>query len=184
LLIVLGVGLLLAIYCESQRRPRAVMAIVFSTVWIVEAAVLGLLMQRFDSYQDQTDLARRTNHRVSADESLFVVRLPESQICYYLHSRLQRFDDPLAFSGWVHDNAVAAYALAPEFVITELQEQHDVQVVDRCATVNRFLTEQDRITLVRVTPRKPQDLPASTVARRDSPDKVQASDPGTVETPR
>jgi 4-amino-4-deoxy-L-arabinose transferase-like glycosyltransferase len=184
LLLVLGVGLLVALYCESQRRPRAVMATVFSTVWIVEAAVLGLLMQRFDSYQDQTDLAHRTNQRVAADESLFVVRLPESQICYYLHSRLQRFDDPLAFSGWVQDHAMAAYALAPEFVIAELQKQHNVEVVDRCATVNRFLTERDRITLVRVTPREPQDSSASAVARRDSPDRAQASEHGTVETPR
>jgi hypothetical protein len=74
--------------------------------------------------------------------------------------------------------------LAPEFVIAELQKQHNVEVVDRCATVNRFLTERDRITLVRVTPREPQDAPASAVARRESPDRAQASEHGTVKTPR
>lgn len=184
LLIVLGFGLLLAIYCESQRRPRAVMAVVFSSVWIVEAAVLGVLMQRYDSYQDQTDLARRTNQRVSSDEPVFVVRLPESQICYYLRSPLQRYDDPLAFSKWIQDSQATAYALAPEFVVDELQLRHNVEVVDRCATVNRFLTERDRITLVRVTPRDPQATSNSTIARRAASDSTPVSNPGSATTPR
>lgn len=184
LLVVLGLGLLLAIYCESQRRPRAVMAVVFSSVWIVEAAVLGLLMQRFDSYQDQTDLARRTNQRVSSAEPVYVVRLPESQICYYLRSPLQRYDDPLAFSKWVQDNQTTAYALAPEFVVDELQLRHHVEVVDRCATVNRFLTERDRITLVRVSPLDPQATSNSTIARRDASDSTPVSNPGSATTPR
>jgi 4-amino-4-deoxy-L-arabinose transferase-like glycosyltransferase len=184
LLIVLGAGLLLAIYCESQRRPRAVLAVVFSSVWIVEAAVLGLLMQRFDSYQDQTDLARRTNQRVPSGEPVFVVRLPESQICYYLHSHLQRYDDPLAFSNWLQENPGAVYALAPEFVVDELQSRHHVEVVDRCATVNRFLTQRDRITLVRVTPSEPLTSPNSAVARRVAPDSPPASNPESTTTPR
>lgn len=184
LLVVLGAGLLLAIYCESQRRPRAVLAVVFASVWIVEAAVLGLLMQRFDSYQDQTDLARRTNQRIPSDEPVFVVRLPESQICYYLHSRLQRFDDPRTFSQWVQERQATAYALAPEFVVDELQTRHNVEVVDRCATVNRFLTERDRITLVRVKPRGPQAASNSTVARREESESTPISHSRSATTPR
>ena len=146
-------GLLVAIYCESRRNIVTILSVVFATVWIVEASVLAFVMPRFDSYRDQTLLADRTNQRVPPGEPVYLVRLPESQISYYLRPALRRYDDPQAFSGWLASTTGPVYALAPEFVVDDLISVHEVEVLDRCASINRFLTPRDRLTLVRLKPR-------------------------------
>jgi hypothetical protein len=152
LMLLLAAGLLLTNFFAFRRLTSPALAAVFATCWLLIAGVLSFVMPHYDSYRDQALLAARTNRIVPEKTALHLVRLPENQIAYYLSPHVERFDAPDEFVANIRVQDREIFVLAPESLREELVELGNVVVLDRCATVNRYLRESDRLTLMRVTP--------------------------------
>jgi hypothetical protein len=96
------------------------------------------------------------NTVVPSGGKLYLLRLPENQVTYYLTPKLVRVD--------VAEEAVATvaaaqtpqlYALAPEFLAHDLSSLGKLEVLARCASVNRYLKPNERMTFIRLT-RQPE----------------------------
>ena len=149
---VLCVGLLLMTYFESRRRLNRELAAMFGTAWAVAAGVQLLVMPHHDSYRPQTELARRVNTVVPADATLYMIALPDNQITFYLNSKLRRIDDPAQFSAEISAaNSGSLYLLAPRMVADALGPLGQFDVLDQASRLNRYMGEQDRVTLFKLT---------------------------------
>lgn len=152
LVALLGVGLLVTSFFEFRRLTTPALAAAFATCWVLISGVLAYVMPHHDSYRDQALLAARTNRTLPAGATLHLLRLPENQIAYYLAPHVARFDLPEEFPPSLEDASQNVYVLAPQFLAAELEKLGAVDVLDRCASVNRYLREDERLTLMRLTP--------------------------------
>lgn len=157
LVALLGVGLLVTNFFEFRRLVTPALASAFATCWVLISGVLSFVMPHHDSYRDQAQLAARANRTIPHEATLHLLRLPENQIAYYLAPQMVRFDLPEEFPLGLEDASQDVFVLAPQFLTAELEKLGAVEVLDRCATVNRYLREDERLTLVRLTP-SPQRL--------------------------
>jgi 4-amino-4-deoxy-L-arabinose transferase-like glycosyltransferase len=128
------------------------LAALFATAWLAAAGVLTMIVPYHDSYRDQAILARRVNQEVPAGAKLYLLRLPDNQVTYYLSPQLIRLDhSALAIEALRADRSPQVYALAPEFLANRLSKLGEVEVLGRCASVNRYLKPNERMTFVRLT---------------------------------
>ncbi len=156
----LCLGLLLMTYLEARRKQNGELAAMFGTAWVLIVGVQTLVMPHHDSYRPQTELARRINDVVPADTTLYMLNLPDNQITFYLKPRLRRIDDFRRFPSELgNDPSGELYVLAPRFVVEGLADLGSVDVLDQASKLSRYMTAEDRVTLVRLT------RPAAATAR-------------------
>ncbi len=146
LLLSLGVGIVLLHMVEFRNWTVAQPAVVFGATWVLVASVLCYVMPAHDSYRDQQQLAQRINQQQPAEQPIYLLQLPENQITYYLHAATRRIDDPPIASRRFFDQAATVRLLAPEFLADELTMLGELRVLDRCASVNRYRREDQRLT--------------------------------------
>jgi len=60
-------------------------------------------------------------------------------------------DEAEAFETVAAEQSPQVYALAPEFLAERLAKLGRLEVLGRCASVNRYLKEHERMTFVRLT---------------------------------
>lgn len=149
--LIAGIGLSVPImlYFERRRQQGFHLAAMFATVWALCIGVQVLVMPYHNSYGAQTELAARTNGKLPPNTPLYMVQLPENQITYYLNSPIVRLDEVDKFEQRT-SRANPQYVLAPEYVAKSFTRLGKIEVIDRCATINRYLTERERLTLVRL----------------------------------
>ncbi|MBI1900782.1 MAG: glycosyltransferase family 39 protein [Planctomycetia bacterium] len=162
---VLGAGLLAIGYFESRGKLKAELACIFVTAWLAAAAALVWIMPAHDSYRDQAELAGRINAVVPAGQTLVLLRLPENQITYYLDGPVARVDEPGELPAKLPATSGRTYVLAPEFLGDELRQRGVVETLDRCASINRYLTESERLTLFAVRAPAPATTASATKTR-------------------
>ncbi len=148
---VLAAGLLAVIYFEYKRRLAAQLAAIFSLCWLISFGALNFVIPHHDSYRDQTELAQRINEITPANAPLYMLDLPENQIAYYLQAPLVRHDNPSKFLSAPPRDQRELFVLAPEYLTKELKQIGKVEPLDRCASINRYLTPKQRLTLVKVS---------------------------------
>jgi hypothetical protein len=139
-----------AFFLAERRRSLAWQAgVLFTAVWVVAAGALVGVLPAHDSYRDQYRLAERTRDRLKPGTPLFVVGLRENQIFYYLPTTARRVDSQADFEREIDRGQVPeAYALAPLEIAESLCGRARATIVDRCESINRYLTERQRLTLV------------------------------------
>jgi 4-amino-4-deoxy-L-arabinose transferase-like glycosyltransferase len=151
-LTVIAIGVGAITWLGSQRRVVPQFAALFATVWLASIGVLTLVLPYHDSYRDQAVLAQDVNRQVPANAKLYLLRLPDNQVTYYLSSQMVRVDDELeAFETIASEESTEVYALAPEFLARRLAKLGRLEVLGRCASVNRYLKDYERMTFIRLT---------------------------------
>lgn len=151
-LVGMGVALAWIGYCDLRRRPAWHLGTLFGTAWVCVAVVLVVILPEHDSYRDQTLLAREINSRIPAAAPLYVVNLPRSQITYYLTTPVVRMDEAAEFRAAAAEQRSPCYVLAPEYLTAELARQGHVEVLARCASINKYLKPRERLTCIRWEP--------------------------------
>lgn len=150
LLAIMAVGSLVMLFCEHRRLVAGQIAGMFATVWLVSVAVQALIMPSHDSYRHQAELARAINQVVPAGEPLYMLRLPESQLTYYLQTPIVRLDCRAEFPAHVAGQLDSSlYILAPRFVAEKLALLGEVREIFRASRINRYMTERDRLVFLR-----------------------------------
>lgn len=150
---VAGCGLLAAVWFEHRRQIARELAAMFATVLFVAWGVQLFVMPAHDSYRPQTELAQRVNRLVPAHERLYMLHLPENQITYYLSASLTRIDDESLFlEGPARTLDQPVFILAPRHLAERLASLGQAEVLDRCHAINSYMTERDRLTLLRWQP--------------------------------
>jgi 4-amino-4-deoxy-L-arabinose transferase-like glycosyltransferase len=149
---VIAVGAAVIAWLGSRRLVVPQLAALFATFWLASAGALTLVLPYHDSYRDQTVLARKVNQAVPAGSKLYLLRLPDNQVTYYLTPELVRVDDAqAAVKTLAAHRSRQIYALAPEFLAESLSSLGKLEVLGRCASVNRYLKQNERMTFVRLT---------------------------------
>lgn len=150
LILALAVGLVLMSYWEYRRRTAAEFTTLFATAWLLAVGVFSFVMPHHDSYRDQTEFAQRINRTVPEDETVYLVRIIENQIAFYLDRPLMRVDDPADAPAEMAAEEGTAFVLVPERDIEALSRMGRIEVLDRCDSVNRYMDIDERLTLVRI----------------------------------
>lgn len=146
-------GLWCSAYFGNRRQTSAQLATLFATVWLVSGIFEITTMPFFDSYRDQTELARRINESAPAHEPIVLVELPESQICYYLREPMERIDPMEQLAPRLRSRASREWlVIGPARAVDHLAELGAVEVLDQCATIRGRLPESERMTFFRVVP--------------------------------
>lgn len=161
IVILIGVGALAAVVCEARRWLVAEYALLFGTAAAAIIAVQALVVPWHDSYGHQKTLAQRINARLPADATVHLVRLPDNQVTYYLAQRLARFDKPEEFLASAAARAPAVYVLAPRAEAERLAGLGRVEWLDRADALNDYMTEADRLSLVRWEPATTAQAPGA-----------------------
>ena len=151
LVMFLGAAVLAMIYFEHRGWQRAQMASIFGTAWLAAVGALVFVMPHHDSYRDQAVFADQANSIVPAGKPLYLVHLPEFQITYYLKPPLVRIENERELIAGSTDLDDGSYILAPQYVVEALSKAGRVEVLDRCPTIRRIMTERDRFILARLT---------------------------------
>ena len=146
----LGAALVTVLCLECYRGPKAHLVGMFAMVWLLAVGTLSAVLPHYDSYRDQTELARRVNRTVPAADPIYLVGAIENQIVYYLRPPVMRVDDPRELAGRLLPDRGDIYLVAPESVGDRLARLGPVEALDRCATVRWYLGEQGRLTLLRL----------------------------------
>jgi 4-amino-4-deoxy-L-arabinose transferase-like glycosyltransferase len=91
---VLGVGGLVAIYMEYERRLVVQLAAIFATAWIVCVLVQILIIPLVDDYKPDADLARAANGIAPGAATIYIID-PEPRVephsAWYLRPPIRRF---------------------------------------------------------------------------------------------
>jgi hypothetical protein len=151
--LVAGAGLALMIFMERQRRPDWVAGAAFATAWLAVATMSWLVLPAHDSYRPLETLSARINHMDQQSAPLYMVRLPDSVMTYYLDRPVLRFDDEALFAQSLLDQQAKEpyYVLAPQKSEEFLAAQGRVETVDQAGLVGKHASEANRVTLFRVT---------------------------------
>jgi len=158
----IGVSVPLMLYFERRRRLDWHLATMFATAWVLSVGVQTFVMPHHDSYRAQTELANRLNAQLPPQSPVYLLHLPENQITYYLERPLVRLDEEQRFLN-VASPTESQFVLAPEHIALALASLGQLEVIDRCATINRYLKEHERLTAVRL-----DRTPTHETARRAS----------------
>jgi 4-amino-4-deoxy-L-arabinose transferase-like glycosyltransferase len=131
-----GIGGLIMIFMEYQRRLVGQLAVIFATWWIVVVLVQVLIIPLVDDYKLDADLARSANARIPDGQTIYIID-PEPRVephsAWYLRQPIRRFAD-------VDDFLARAPAPQPLYVITNaaqstaMAKHGTVQVLERCKT--------------------------------------------------
>lgn len=146
---IISLGLVLMAVFEYRGKFRGELATLFSMVWLVTIGALNFVLPLHDSYKDQVRLARRIAGINADGEPVVLLGLPENQIIYYLDSPLVRIDDPRERHWFSGSDRSTYLVLAPEYIALGLSRYGNLEVLDRCDSINRYLKEWERLTLVR-----------------------------------
>jgi 4-amino-4-deoxy-L-arabinose transferase-like glycosyltransferase len=158
-MLALGVGAMLLL--APRLASRGLLVGTFAMVWLIIAAFFSFIMPRHDSYRDQTTLAGRVNAKVPSSEVLYLVHLPDNQITYYLRQPLRRIDGPDEFQKLLGVQARPVYLVGEELLAAKLMQHGQVRVLDRCDSVVKWMTPQQRLTLMEWVPAVPTAPAAS-----------------------
>ncbi len=153
-IITAGIGVAAMIEMERRRRMDWVKRIAFGTAWCVMACVAWLVLPAHDSYRPLAELAERINEREPKLDELYMVRLPDSAMTYYLSPRIARYDDETKFLEALANRSGQAplYVVAPLKAQGTLAAQGELEIVDQSAPVGKHATAANRATLFRLTP--------------------------------
>jgi 4-amino-4-deoxy-L-arabinose transferase-like glycosyltransferase len=93
---VFGVGGLVAIFMEHERRTVGQLSAIFTTAWIIPILVQLLIIPIVDDYRADADLARTANHIVPSADMIYIID-PEPRVephsAWYLRQPIRRFRD-------------------------------------------------------------------------------------------
>ncbi|QDU64513.1 Undecaprenyl phosphate-alpha-4-amino-4-deoxy-L-arabinose arabinosyl transferase [Planctomycetes bacterium Pan216] len=146
-------GASLAVVADKRSSTWWSLGAIFGATWVVAALVQSVMMPHFDSYRDQTILAHEINKRLPDGRTVHMVDLRENQISFYLRWPIHRTDDADLFcSDRVAASTEDLYVVGPRSLGAKMAEVADVQTLTECATLRRIMSEEDRLTLYRVTP--------------------------------
>ncbi len=137
---------------EYRRNLTAELATLFGGAWVIIIVALGLVTKYHDSYRDPTLLAAQANQIVPADETLYVVDLLENQITYYLDRPVVRIDDQDEFATRAETAPTELFILGPENLESTLASLGQIETLERCASLRRYQTPDERLTLFRFEP--------------------------------
>jgi len=151
----LGVGLVVLIFVERRPQRGVRLAGTFALVWLVVAGSFAFVMPHHDSYRDQTILAGRVNAIVPPQEILWIVKLTDNQITYYLRQPLRCVEGEERFLRERGVQPKPVYVLGPEWLGEWLANAGQVRVLDRCDSVVKWLKPNERLTLMEWTPSRP-----------------------------
>ncbi|MFI5380778.1 MAG: hypothetical protein ACHRHE_15885, partial [Tepidisphaerales bacterium] len=94
-LVVLGIGGLLAIYFEHQKHLTAQLAAIFATAWLVGITITAIIIPRhFDDYRFSKVFAAAANTKVPPGVTLCVIDPEfrvEPHVVYYLRPPVRRY---------------------------------------------------------------------------------------------
>jgi len=149
---VAAVGVVATGWLGQMRRHNAQLTGLFATVWLIGVMVQSEVMPFFDSYNDQTQLAIRVNRLAPTDQPIYLLDLPENQITYYLRAPLVRVDEADAFADRLAtERQGETILIGPQNVLAELSSLGVVEVLDRCATIRKRMTPDERIVCAKLT---------------------------------
>ncbi len=162
-IVIAGVGLSLMIEAERRRRMDWVRRFAFGTVWCVMTCVAWGVLPAHDSYRPLAELATRINARGEQAEPLYMVRLPDNAITYYLEPRIARYDQEPDFAEALanRDGSEPLYIVAPFKSRDALAAHGRLETLDESGPVGKHGADANRAMLFRLTP-----TPASGLATR------------------
>lgn len=147
----LGFGLMMISLLEYLQRTKVELVAIFATAWALSAGALWFVLPSHDSYADQTRLARHVNEIVPSEETVYLVRLPENQVTWYVDKPMVRIDLLPQFATSIPEQADTIYVLAPWFASNEFARWGSVEVLASCQSMNRYFTEEERMTLMKIS---------------------------------
>jgi 4-amino-4-deoxy-L-arabinose transferase-like glycosyltransferase len=151
-----GVGGLIMIFMESQRRLVGQLAAIFTTWWIVVVLVQVRIIPLVDDYKLDADLARAANARVPAGQTIFIID-PEPKVephsAWYLRPPILRFADANDFLSHVPARpGEAAYVITNAAQSDAMSQRGVVQIIQRCKT-NAVTNKTRDLILVSYVPK-------------------------------
>jgi len=149
-----GVGLSLMIEAERRRCIDWVRRIAFGTVWCVMTCVAWGVLPAHDSYRPLAELATRINARGVQAEPIFMVRLPDNAITYYLEPRVARYDQEFDFADALANRKGSdpLYIVAPLKSRAVLAAHGRLETLDESGPVGKHGADANRAMLFRLTP--------------------------------
>jgi 4-amino-4-deoxy-L-arabinose transferase-like glycosyltransferase len=141
-----GVGGLIMIFMEYQRRLVGQLAAIFTTWWIIVVLVQVRIIPLVDDYKLDADLARAANARVPAGQTIFIID-PEPKVephsAWYLRQPIRRFADVNDFISNVPARASeAVYVITNAAQSDAMSKRGTVQTLEHCK--NNPVTQKTR----------------------------------------
>lgn len=163
----LAVGGAGVIECFIRGRGTAATVGVFATAWAVAALAFWQVVPLHGSYRPSAELGRRVSQVVPAGQRVYLVRLPENHVAYYVDRPMRRVDDPGGLASAVGADAPAGpvHVLGPASAAEAIAGAlGPMEMLDQIPPISRRQKPEDRLTFWRTATPVPAAAPASTSA--------------------
>lgn len=153
-LALLLIGGLATIYMEHLKRPRAQIAALFATVWLILVAVNVLIIPTQDDYKFDAVLARQANLLVPPNQPIYLID-PEPRVepheAYYVRPPILRARNAPDFVGTA---STVTYLIATRAQAESLTTNGQVEILAQSQSLHQRKQESTRRLLIKFTPTK------------------------------